>query len=114
MWNGPVLTGVHDGLDFDARYAVTSMSGVAFALIGWAQNECPETCDLTCPYPPGSCDHESQECWTFNPPEFVDNTSVVRAVMVGDDRELEVDRSELKLISDDDYCSGCGQIGCGH
>lgn len=33
-------------------------------------------------------------------------------VMVGDDREFLVDFEDVELIDDDDYCGGCGQIGC--
>jgi hypothetical protein len=33
--------------------------------------------------------------------------------MVGDDRVHVVDVDDLTEISDEDYCPGCGQIGCG-
>jgi len=36
------------------------------------------------------------------------------AHMVGDDKTFHVDRHDLVPIDDDDYCSGCGQIGCTH
>jgi hypothetical protein len=32
--------------------------------------------------------------------------------MVGDDRTFAVDPEDIWEISDDDYCGGCGQIGC--
>ena len=35
-------------------------------------------------------------------------------VMVGDDREMYKDNDALTLIDDDDFCSGCGQVGCAH
>ena len=38
---------------------------------------------------------------------------MVRAVMVGDDRVHLVDVDDLTVISDEDYCPGCGQTGCG-
>lgn len=34
-------------------------------------------------------------------------------VMVGDDRRHAVDPSDLVRIDSEDYCGGCGQIGCG-
>lgn len=34
--------------------------------------------------------------------------------MVGDDREWSVEPADLTPLDDDDYCAGCGQIGCGH
>jgi hypothetical protein len=37
-----------------------------------------------------------------------------RVVMVGDDREHEVALDDLIDVDDDDFCSECGQVGCGH
>ena len=48
---------------------------------------------------------------------IVEDQSEVQQVkirMVGDDRDFLVDRSEVKPITEDDFCGGCGQIGCGH
>jgi len=33
--------------------------------------------------------------------------------MVGDDRDISADPDDLEPIDEDDYCSGCGQLGCG-
>ena len=33
--------------------------------------------------------------------------------MVGDDRTFDVHVDELTPLDEDDFCSGCGQIGCG-
>ena len=33
--------------------------------------------------------------------------------MIGDDEVFTVDVADVSPIADDDYCSGCGQIGCG-
>jgi hypothetical protein len=38
----------------------------------------------------------------------------VRVVMVGDDRQHEVELADLTKINDDAFCSECGQVGCGH
>jgi hypothetical protein len=38
----------------------------------------------------------------------------VTAVMVGDDHRWHIDLEDLVAIDDDEYCGGCGQIGCGH
>ena len=40
--------------------------------------------------------------------------SLVRAIMVGDDREHELDRDDLTELGELDYCAECGQVGCGH
>ena len=38
----------------------------------------------------------------------------VKAVMVGDDRVHYVDEEDCVVIDEGDYCSECGQIGCGN
>ena len=35
-------------------------------------------------------------------------------VMVGDDRRHHVDESDVTPLKEDEFCGGCGQIGCGH
>lgn len=42
------------------------------------------------------------------------DTGFVRAVMVGDDRVFVLDPDDLTPIDEDDYCHGCGQLGCSH
>jgi hypothetical protein len=47
--------------------------------------------------------------------EWIDGDgSRLRLVMVGDDREFVVDADEIEPLAEDDFCSDCGQIGCGH
>ena len=36
-----------------------------------------------------------------------------RCHMIGDDQMFVFDVADLTVLHDDDYCSGCGQIGCG-
>lgn len=43
-----------------------------------------------------------------------ESRDVVRAVMVGDDREFLVNVDDLEPIAREDYCGVCGQIGCTH
>lgn len=45
-------------------------------------------------------------------PEFEDDETRVHAHMVGDDRDHIIDVDDLTPLDDDDYCPGCGQIGC--
>ena len=78
------------GVDFDARYAVAGRGGVAFYLDRY--------------YNDGRVDEDGE-------PLEIDTSRVV-AVMVGDDQEWVVDVDQLRKLSDDEYCSGCGQIGC--
>lgn len=39
---------------------------------------------------------------------------VVYAVMVGDDRVHRFHADECTPIGEDEFCQGCGQLGCGH
>ena len=80
-------------IDLDGRYSVAGMPGVAWYLTGYVSRETPDT-------------------WWDGITEIDD--SLVKAVMVGDDRVHEIDVDDLTLIGEDDYCSSCGQIGCGH
>lgn len=123
-------------ITMDGRYAVDGYRGVAFRLIGWAQKWEPETvltewcgwcyepvdyqqgtgtpfctCEDTADY--GRSIHESWE--ETGDGEWIPDPSggIVRAVMVGDDRVHEVAISDLIPLADEDYCSGCGQMGCG-
>jgi hypothetical protein len=82
-------------IDFDARYRVAGMEGVAFYLRGYVKRE------------------QTMEEWELGA-DAEDDTSMVRAVMVGDDREHVIDVDDLERISEDDYCHSCGQIGCTH
>lgn len=99
-------------IDMDARYSVIGYEGIAFYLIGYVIE--PPDCqghpdDGEFDGPIGEafyCDGSCEEPWV--------NEQMVRAVMVGDDRVHEIDVDDLTEISEDDYCSGCGQIGCGH
>ncbi len=39
-------------------------------------------------------------------------TGNVVAHMIGDDRSFTFDPDDLTPIAEEDYCGGCGQIGC--
>lgn len=121
------------GLDFDARYTVAHMSGVAFYLVGYATEWTEETYTITCEEDGHTReDHEDPDsewysgkpgmpytdelCGYTDESEEVENKSQVRAIMVGDDQVHIVDVSDLTVIkeTDDDsgYCHDCGQTGC--
>lgn len=90
-------------IDFDSRYSVDGYRGIAFYLVEYAA----EVID-------GYEDCDDDGMWWYVEPEVVEDRSRVIAVMVGDDRRHTVDIEDLTPLSDEDYCSGCGQIGCGH
>lgn len=58
--------------------------------------------------------------WQTEPDEdtewsgYESRTGMVVVVMIGDDHRYLVEESELTPIAREDYCSECGQIGCGH
>lgn len=98
--------------DFESgRYRVKGFDGIAFWLKGWKQRWEPlmvtlwdkEYGDYEAPDPNGEGE------WVPDEP-----CDTVIAVMVGDNREHEVWVGDLTLLSDDEYCSVCGQIGCTH
>lgn len=100
-------------VDMSARYTVAGYRGVAFYLVGWAQETQYEGDQLVCD--DEECDHQlSEMCWAQGEYSIVYSDTMVRAIMVGDDREHIVDIDDLTKIGDDDYCSVCGQIGCTH
>lgn len=100
-------------LDFGARYAVDGHDGVAWRLVShpMAERECA-----------GHEAHENDEHAGIGEVLYCDGTCVepeldeerVIAVMVGDDRGHVVDVSDLTKLDDNQFCSECGQIGCGH
>jgi hypothetical protein len=98
-------------IDFDARYRVDGYGGVAFYLKGYATTEEYEGDYLVCE--DEDCDHQSSDtCWIEGDTSIVTDHDHVIAVMVGDDRKHVIDVDDLEMLADDDYCSGCGQIGC--
>jgi hypothetical protein len=122
-WSGPAVSGTENGVDFDARYAVADMPGVAFWLHGWAMETTEESWTLACDDPahvyepdsddePESDDTHNGACYLYSEPETAADTTRVRAVMVGDDHEHIVDVSDLTALPDDGYCRECGQTGC--
>jgi hypothetical protein len=97
-------------VDFDAFYRVKSQPGIAWTLRGWVKEWTQEEYVLDC-----EDDHEHEPaCYLYNEPEQVDRDDMVEAVMVGDDGVHQIDVDDLVVITEDDFCHGCGQIGCGH
>jgi hypothetical protein len=95
----------------DARYRVEGWGGIAVYIRGWTKEERYEGDLLICD--DEDCDHSASEmCWAEGDTSIIEG-DMLRVVMVGDDREHEVDPDDLVMLDDDDYCSSCGQIGCG-
>ena len=98
-------------LDTDKRYRVKSWNlAVAVRIDGWVQAWEPSQFYAT--------DDDGEEYLEDDPDgegEWVDDieSGRVSIVMIGDDKRHEVELLDLEPISDEEYCSGCGQIGCG-
>jgi len=78
-------------LSYEQRYSVDGYSGIAFYFAG------PEL----------KPDEDTE--WTG----IMNETGMARMVMVGDDREHIIDPADCTVLGYEDYCSSCGQIGCG-
>jgi hypothetical protein len=80
-------------VDFDAHYTIGGWSeGIAWRLLGYVMVR--------------------DEDYDWSGIEEEDR-SRVRAVMVGDDRIFTADVDDLTVIGEEDFCRGCGQVGCG-
>jgi hypothetical protein len=114
------------GIDFDARYTVAGMRGVAFYLVGYETEYTEETFTVTCEDDghdrddhgdPDKPDITGYWCGYTTESEEVERKDMVRAIMVGDDTVHVVDVDDLTVIEDDEdgnpgYCRECGQTGC--
>lgn len=96
-------------VDMSARYTVAGYGGVAFYLLGYAEEWTEESWEWC---GEDDDDRDDESLYLYCEPEKYDDPSRVRAVMVGDDHVLIVDVDDLTVIGEDDYCHECGQIGC--
>lgn len=94
--------------DFEPAYRADGYGGIAWRVDGYAQEWTTESWEYC-----GEGDEDDETNYFYNEPEQVEDRSRVVAHMIGDDRSFTFDVDELTPIADDDYCSGCGQIGCG-
>lgn len=104
-------------LDMDGRYAVAGWKGIAFRLAGFPRRWEPCTYLAECEDPYCSCHDDASalhECEDGDG-EWVEQDAScgrVLAVMVGDDKQHEVDIADLTPLAEGAYCGCCGQIGC--
>jgi len=100
---------VNTELDLDAYYRVEGYNGIAWYLTGYATKTTEESWEYS-----GEGDPEDEANYFYNEPEELEDREHVIAVMVGDDRKFTFEVDELTMLDEDDFCHGCGQIGCGH
>lgn len=87
---------------------VRGFSGVACVVLGPEKVWEPDTC---------LCSDDDGNEWEeeTGEGEWVDGDgSRVRVCMVGDDHVYTVDADDCRPIEPEEFCDGCGQIGCGH
>lgn len=64
------------------------------------------------PYDVLDCEHAAYGEFCECEPEIDISRAII--VMVGDDHQHVVATKSLHRISEDDFCGGCGQLGCTH
>jgi hypothetical protein len=99
-------------IDKDGIYSHPQFHGVALYCKGPAKSWTDESWELVCDEE--ECDHTSDMCYYYIEPEEFEDEERVVVVMVGDDWKHTVYAEDLTKIDEEDYCHGCGQIGCGH
>lgn len=104
--------GMPSEFQLGTRVKCESLPGVACYVSSWDREFEPEMYWL--PDPKNEEDgmwvsDETEGEWIQNP-----QSNWVYVTMVGDDREHYVEFHDLTVIDEDEYCSQCGQMGCGH
>lgn len=97
-------------LDFNTAYKVDGYEGIAWHLLRHplVTDECPG-------HPAGEYDDlgETVYCDGSCVEPYPDEDRVI-CRMVGDDADYDFGVDEITPLDDDEWCAGCGQIGCGH
>lgn len=82
-----------DDKTFDAdAYRVDRSDGVAWHVLGWETEP----------------DEDTE--WSG----YEVRTGQVVCIMIGDDHHFAIDPEEIHPIDREEYCGGCGQMGCEH
>jgi len=106
-------------------YKIRGYEGVAWRVLGWDIKQIYEEYTDQCWYCRGSGydDEKDQQCercdgtgqtWHTEEEPTDQRTGMIVARMIGDDRDFVLDAGDITPISREDYCGGCGQIGCSH
>lgn len=100
MHNTANITKNGSTFDFTKRYKVAGHGGVAFRAIGHPLQMYEYIY------------HEAEDEFGYESVFEADYSQVI-AIIVGDDYQWTFDVDDLTPLEDTDYCSECGQIGCG-
>lgn len=89
----------------------SQMKGVAFYIVR-------EETETVYPEPWLVEDGDPDNAFDYVYPEEDDCTEIPTGnyvvTMVGDDREFIAESDDLTPLDEEEFCAGCGQIGCGH
>ena len=96
-------------LDLSAFYQVAGWGGVAWTVRGYATYWTEEKWEFV---GTEGDDPEDDRFYVYDEPEQVEDRERVLCVMVGDDTVYTHDVEDLTVIGEEDFCHGCGQIGC--
>ncbi len=103
-------------------YQVKGYRGIACSVDGWEVEHVFEEYETECV----CCDRtseDSDECaycegsgkvWAQDEEPTERRTGQVVFHMIGDDRRILCDESDLTPIAREEYCGECGQLGCTH
>lgn len=91
---------------FPGYYTVAGYKGIAFYVTGYET----VTREIDAFWIDEDGDVEQVGTGEFETVELSDGK--LKMVMVGDDREHLVDREDITPLPDEQFCGGCGQVGC--
>ena len=94
--------------DFESAYREIGGPAVSWRVTGYATEWTEEQWLYI-----GEGDEDDEETYCYCEPEEIEDRTRVVAHMIGDDQDFTFDVEDLEPIADEDYCPGCGQIGCG-
>lgn len=81
-----------------------------------AQDEIWDAWDNEEPFTDGPLKHQYAKIQGWSGIAFFidadDGMNTVQCHMVGDDRNFTIDRDDVTVITDDEFCSGCGGTSC--
>lgn len=89
-----------DAPEFEGHYMLNDWKGCAYWILGWQLE-----------YSEESIEEDEDGNTIYSEPEL-QRTGRLIVCMVGDDRFETCEPEELTPIEEDEFCPGCGAIGC--
>jgi len=98
-------------IDFRSAYRVAGWEGMAWNVVGYATYWTED--NWTFVGGPEDDANTDEQFYVYDEPEEVEDRTRVRCYMVGDDAIFIHDIEDLTPLPEEEFCPGCGQIGCG-